>query len=756
MTIPIATARALKLVSAHPAVEAIRILEHLDDGAVLAEIDIANELPAAWRLVGESPSGVRNVETVTLSFPAGYPVFAPGLSLRADFDRSHPHLNPGSVDAPPRPCLVAGSTRELIQSRGIEGLIDQLVDWLDKAAMLKLNDPATGWEPVRRDNIDDLMIVDGGSMRAFANSIGGCIAARTTFFQLGEETQHLFLIDHRSCETIDLDKAQYLRQQRGEKIWQGTSVGLIAWAPDVSPGQPFLADSYLPETVTTIHDLRDRANSYGCGPQLEPKLDLLALLADGGKLSGFPLAITFLARRPYNVIGTDSPVELCSYLVDLTALRDITKLDQVPVRICGLREQLSVDILRRASGLAEAGDRARWTLIGCGSVGSKIAMHMARRGQGPTVVTDNGTMLPHNYARHALLPIEAAERGLMGEKATLLAESLGQLKQKAEADAHDILITCATPNGRASIAPKGLSLLLNTTASTVVRERLSFLDWEDRPLIAEAHLLGAGRVAYAAFEGPGTNPSISDLAAESYRLISADENVRDLVFSVEAEAIVIGQGCSAATFPMPDDRLSALTGSLSQIVATRIRERMEIGAEIHLAKVADDGTSQTWSRHAVPPWTILDADGVSVRISAHVDAQIRAEIAAHPGIETGGVIVGRFSQIGNAFQVVDVIPAPPDSTFAPDKFVLGTVGLKTKIHTLIRNSGGSIYVLGTWHNHLVKSGPSLLDAATALKLALKQYLPTLLLIALPTGYTCVVAESLHALSLPAEPNAKAN
>ena len=105
---------------------------------------------------------------------------------------------------------------------------------------------------------------------------------------------------------------------------------------------------------------------------------------------------------------------------------------------------------------------------------------------------------------------------------------------------------------------------------------------------------------------------------------------------------------------------------------------------------------------------------------------------------------------------MDVIPAPPDSTFAPDKFVLGTVGLKTKIHTLIRNSGGSIYVLGTWHNHLVKSGPSLLDAATALKLALKQYLPTLLLIALPTGYTCVVAESLHALSLPAEPNAKAN
>jgi len=90
MTVPIVIARALKLISAHPAVKDIRSVDEFDDGSIVVEIDIANELPAAWRAVGESPSGVRVVETVTLGFPTSYPAFPPKLTLRQDFNRSHP------------------------------------------------------------------------------------------------------------------------------------------------------------------------------------------------------------------------------------------------------------------------------------------------------------------------------------------------------------------------------------------------------------------------------------------------------------------------------------------------------------------------------------------------------------------------------------------------------------------------------------------------------------------------------------------
>lgn len=742
MTIPIAIARAMNIIGAHPAVEATRVVEHFDDGSVIAEIDIANELPAAWRVAGESPSGVRHLETIRLEFSASYPVFAPNIFLRAGFNRSHPHINPGPADQPPQPCLVAGSARELIQTRGIEGLIEQLVKWLDDAMMFKLNNPAAGWEPVRRDNFDDLMVVDGVKIRELADSVGGCLAFLTNFFQLIEPGRQSFSVDHRNMVPIELKNGQYRRIQITDNIFQGTSIGLIAWAPERSPGQPILADQYLPETVSTVKDLLLRAEQYGCRQQVEAKLNHIAVGADGRALASIPIAITFLARRPYNVIGTNSAIELCSYLIDLAELSDITKYDQALVRMCSLREQLSVEVLRRASGFDESSDRPIWTLVGCGSVGSKIAVHLARRGQGPHLVVDKGLMAPHNYARHALLPTGVVERGHVSAKSALLADGLEQLKQKPAIATDDIAAACASPDGRAKIAPAGCDLLLNTTASTVVRERLSFVDWEDRPPIAEAHLLGAGRVAYAAFEALGGNPSISDLAAESYRLIAANKRLRDHVFSAEAEAIVIGQGCSAATFPMPDDRLSALTSGLSQIVGARLQEGAQREAEIHLAELGDDGLSQTWNRYAVQPWIIPFKEGVQVRISARVDEQIRAEIASRPGSETGGVIVGRFSQIGNAFQVVDVIPAPGDSTFSRDKFVLGTEGLKARIRTLVNDSGGSLYVLGTWHNHLMESGPSGLDAETALTLAVKQYFPTLVLIALPEGYTCIIAECL--------------
>ena len=39
----------------------------------------------------------------------------------------------------------------------------------------------------------------------------------------------------------------------------------------------------------------------------------------------------------------------------------------------------------------------------CGSLGSKIAMHLGRAGFGAMTFVDNESMSPHNAARHALI-----------------------------------------------------------------------------------------------------------------------------------------------------------------------------------------------------------------------------------------------------------------------------------------------------------------------------------------------------------------
>ncbi len=736
-----AIARALKMASLHPAVVGVEVADTRADGSVIAIFCIKTELWSSWRTVGESPSGVREIEPVSLTFSQAYPAAAPKIALRQDFRRDHPHLMPGPADQPPVPCIVDGRVNELIELRGIEGLVEQLAEWLERAAMRALNDPDQGWEPVRRDGIDDWIVIDGDNMRRLINPAGGACLVRIVFVMREDDDGRSYLVDHRSLDLLSIGTAKFGRHLTGERQWAGNAAGIIVWAADETPGKFFVVDTYAPETVTTLGDLRARAAFYGCRAQFDSLVDQIGFGLLGKTFEPTPLTVTFLVRRPFDVVGTTSPIEICSYLIHVRSGEDLIQEDRPIVRLCATKDRLSLPILRRASGEDETPGRAPWTLLGCGSVGSKIALHMARRGFGPSRTIDCGSMSPHNFARHALLPDPNAEL-FWQSKAEKLANALATLEQRPEGLAIDAVVLSASPEGRAVLC--GIANgLLDTTASTVLRERLAFLAWEHRPAIGQAHLLGAGKGAYAAFEGADGNPNVSDLAVEFYRLIARDGELAETVFSAEAEAVAVGQGCSAFTFPMPDDRLSTLTAGLSQVLAMRHFPRQTADGEIRLGILGEDGLSQTWTREVVPPWIIVQESSektLGVRLSARVDAQIRAEIAARPSVETGGVLIGRFSQAANVFQIVDVLPAPPDSSFSPEKFVLGTQGLRAAIEDVIRASHGTLYVLGTWHNHLGDFGPSVLDAQSAISLALRQFFPVLMLIALPEGYACVTAE----------------
>jgi hypothetical protein len=119
-------------------------------------------------------------------------------------------------------------------------------------------------------------------------------------------------------------------------------------------------------------------------------------------------------------------------------------------------------------------------------------------------------------------------------------------------------------------------------------------------------------------------------------------------------------------------------------------------------------------------------------------------------VETGGVLIGRWSDVTSTFHVVDVLSAPEDSVFSRDLFVLGTSGLKEALTDIVSRSRGVLYPLGTWHNHLADFGPSRIDRRAAQMLAHQQHFPVLLLIRTPTGYRFLTAESLR---LPAPKDA---
>jgi hypothetical protein len=246
-----------------------------------------------------------------------------------------------------------------------------------------------------------------------------------------------------------------------------------------------------------------------------------------------------------------------------------------------------------------------------------------------------------------------------------------------------------------------------------------------------------------AIEGASSNPSISDIVTEAYRLMASDEEIRSLVFGTPLSEIAIGVGCSSLTFPMTDARLSALTAPMAERLGRLLAEpESSATGELLIGVTPEDGLGQRWTRWDIPAFREVTVKHYRVRISARVHDMIEREVASKPGVETGGVIIGRWSDVTDTLHVVDALPAPADSVFSAQEFTLGVEGLKAALNNVIERSGGSLYALGTWHNHLVTSPASGLDKRTAALLALNQFFPALLLIHLPGGYAAVAAEAL--------------
>ncbi|MFX8000713.1 hypothetical protein ABTK84_19650, partial [Acinetobacter baumannii] len=88
----------------------------------------------------------------------------------------------------------------------------------------------------------------------------------------------------------------------------------------------------------------------GCREFLEPKLGILQSRISASKLrDGQPVAVLLLARRPFDVIGAASPIEICPYVVELRGGEGLASGSGKPVRTAMHREEISPELLRRAA-----------------------------------------------------------------------------------------------------------------------------------------------------------------------------------------------------------------------------------------------------------------------------------------------------------------------------------------------------------------------------------------------------------------------
>jgi hypothetical protein len=753
----IAITRALRLVAQHPNVQ--HIAEPKEDtrtGQIAVALDIQLDLPSRWLVAGQSPNGVRVVEPALFSFPADYPLRAPVISLRMDFDRSLAHVNPGSPSEPPRPCIFDGNLDELLQRAGIVEIVNQLVSWLHNAALGRLIDPKQGWEPVRRDSLSDLIVVDSDSMRTMVDRNGGHGFFRLEYARIpggslgrGDYSPIIGSVGDRIALNRSTSRRTFSKRLFDKPTVElGSSIALFVWPGKHGDGSAWMSDKYRPETVIDRETLFVRASELGCDKSLKSAMDWMVRSLSGvGDQFAFPVAVVLCARRPFHLIGSDSPQELCPYILEIRSASSSIIVDSL-VRPTGFRDAISVQLLRRLSGIKLLSETRRWVQIGAGSIGSKIALHLARSGCAPEKLIDIGVLSPHNMARHALYPtVGRIGEACLQSKAEAVAEVITRLDQKCEPAFLDVRDVLSDETQRKHLFPRSSWAVVNCTASLAVREALaSSKNFPSR--VIECSLFSSGRIGIILMEGPQRNPDCGDLISAFYQLALDDSNLRHLLFETidSVQRVEVGQGCGSPTMTIPDGRLSMFAASMAEAIRLYQGKGLPSTGLALVGCLNQDEIGISWRQFAFPPSRVVrDRRGQShtlVRISSSVHERILAEVSRWSKVETGGILLGRFSEAAQAFYVVDLLAAPEDSKRSVTKFVLGTRGVRKALRSYSESSNNTLYSLGTWHSHLSASDPSARDFETAGAIEFSRLTPSLVLVRTPDDYRLALANEV--------------
>lgn len=731
---------AIRLLEAHPAVETVTVSEPRGGGAEVRAVFRVN-LPSRWAAQGQSPTGVRALEEVLVQFGVDFPTSAPRFTLRADFPTGLPHIYPHKKGERVPPCITFGDKRDVLHSDGMYRLADQMSNWLDKAALDTLTNNEQGWEPSRRDVGFNLLQVDPIALIPKKRPFGGW----RMFSCFGCWTENgRFSVASGPRPESPVEKLVWLQDiLKTIRVNDGLRTGRVPlvflWPQAGEDGLPQVHEKYKADTVSTFAELAHQASDWGCRVALDDFLsNINPVFADRGHVGKIMLFLVFPVRRPLHIIGTQSDFEMIAYRMSVDLPSKLSVTDTTPVTPVSFHSPVSATLLRRTSALEKPSHDVHLVFAGCGSLGSKLAMHTARAGIRPALLIDERFLVAHNVARHALLPEDVAS--LQG-KAARLAKIIGEFgcdaPQVYERDIRGLDFDSA--KFRKNFSDER-SVVVNTTGSPAVRHYLTTAPFSARVL--EGALVNHGAGAIMTLEGPARNPNSQDLAYHCYERLREVGLLREAPHAEES-VLEIGVGCHSVTMPMSDARVSLVAAGIGQKLLEYDQSGLPESGVAAAATVGSDGMSISWSADDLGPTyfaRVHDGGHWKVRVLDPAHKQIVADVARYPEVESGGLIVGSVSALTREIFVTGLLPAPPDSIRSATRFVLGVEGRAQMIEAYETSGARTLWCLGTWHSHLAVSGPSQMDRDTAALLDGQLRHAAVLLIRHPDGYAALVRE----------------
>ncbi len=706
-----------------PVVDAEVIDEH-DNGGGVVKLTWVVSLPKKYEKAGRTTNGICDVEPVYFNVPARYPLYPPSISLRTDFPLDLPHIHPHLSGEPVPPCVSDVPMGELLHSRGLQGLLEATDEWLKNAASGELHDAAQGWEPVRRVDYDGFIILEIDRFRSYLQPN----ANPASYFQAMYNR-----LNDRLCVARILDKNYGPSNTALSKIKVGNQEpGGLIYTPTIVAAALEPNDKYVTEQVSTFAELLDFADHFGLKTVVRHRYKYIveALVRRNHRhyqaiVDSFFVVLAI--KRPYTLVGLESDIELLAYRVEVKLDKEGQLLKESPCIPLVIQELCNPAMLRAVTG-SQSDDITHLTLIGCGSLGSKLALHLAKTGSYRFQLIDKSYMSMHNNARHGLIETNVLRQ--FHSKAELLEETIKELGIAVKGLNADV--RALEPENDFGGRFHG-GYIIDTTASLVVRHFLSHTPSRLPGRLIQSYLLDRSRLGVLIIEGADRNPRVDDINALLFQLGADQSRYGDSIYALDGpQAYNFGEGCGSYTTRMSDMEISLPATSMAaqcHTFLTSLHEDHESG-QLYLSEV-DDGSSIKVTHKSILPTQVFEVtedDSWSVRLLGDVAQQINDQAHAYPGVENGGILLGQYDELSNTIYISGLMEAPPDSKRSATRFILGTQDVEMQLVSLARRTKGTIAFCGTWHSHPNDEPPSSLDRKTLNSLQAKTDLPVVMLV----------------------------
>ncbi len=355
--------------------------------------------------------------------------------------------------------------------------------------------------------------------------------------------------------------------------------------------------------------------------------------------------------------------------------------------------------------------RRRVTVLGCGAIGSVLAVLLARAGAAKIRLYDNGAITP------GILVRQNYERRHIGySKVSATKIYLQAINPDLEVDALFENAVTAIRTGADTLFDA--DVVINATASTRVAAALEkhFRDRDGhRPPLASmvvGHRAHMALMTYAVNGSHGVTTDIDRRAKIALASFVTGRAMLDEFWPLQGRSARFFQpepGCSDPTFVGSAADVFSLSASMLNVLSGWLRKTNSKQRRAYTLIAPGSVPKPQFSPEQELSWPpdLIFADarqGYQVRMAASASNVLlgwirSAQRRLGPAVETGGLLFGQIDDFLKVIWIDEVSGPPPDSMASPAGFLCGVEGTAELNAEKVKRTRGSVRFIGMWHTH---------------------------------------------------------